>query len=59
MLAIPNENTGTQLILNWDDERVTKLGEMLRFDINFESIIPAEATLDIKSIELLLIGKSK
>ncbi|HEY9207365.1 MAG TPA: hypothetical protein VIO58_15750 [Candidatus Methanoperedens sp.] len=59
MLAIPNDNTGTQLILNWDDERVAKPGEMLRFDINFESIIPADATLEIKSIELLLIGKSK
>ncbi len=59
MLAIPNDNTGTQLILNWDDERIAKPGEMLRFDINFESIIPADSTLHIKSIELLLIGKSK
>jgi hypothetical protein len=56
MLGVPNAGTGTQLILNWDDSRVQKaIGEVLRFDFDFESIVQVDAMLVISSIEILVI----
>jgi hypothetical protein len=58
MLGVPSDGTGTQLILNWDDSRVQKaIGEVLRFDFHFESIVPIDAMLVIKSIEILVLAK--
>jgi len=59
MLAVPNEGSGTQVIFNWDDDRIAKPGELLRFDINFESIVPVDAVLVIRSTEILVVGQSK
>lgn len=56
MLGLPAGGAGTQLILNWDDEPISKaVGEAIRFDFHFESIVPADALLVIKSIEILVI----
>lgn len=59
MLAIPNNGSGTQLILNWDDDRISVPGEILRFDINFESLVPVNAILVIKSMEILVLAESE
>jgi hypothetical protein len=58
MLGVPKEDSGTQLILNWDDERINKIGDVLRFDFKFESIIPIDAILIIKSLEIFVIAQS-
>ena len=58
MLGVPKEDFGTQLILNWDDERINKIGDVLRFDFKFESIIPIDAILIIKSLEIFVIAQS-
>jgi hypothetical protein len=58
MIGIPNNDTGTQLILNWDDYRINyKAGEILRIDLHFESIVPVDAVLVIKSMEILVIAQ--
>ncbi len=58
MLGVPKDDSGTQLILNWDDERINKIGDVLRFDFRFESIIPVDAVLIIKSLEIFVIVQS-
>jgi hypothetical protein len=58
MLGVPKEDFGTQLILNWDDERINKIGDVLRFDFKFESIIPIDAILIIKSLEIFVSAES-
>jgi hypothetical protein len=58
MLGVPNEDLGTQLILNWDDERINKIGDVLRFDFKFESIVPVDGVLIIKSLEVFVIAQS-
>jgi len=58
MIGVPNGNTGTQLIVNWDDYRINeKIGEILRVDVHFESIVPIDALLVIKSMEILVIAE--
>jgi hypothetical protein len=58
MIGIPNNDTGTQLILNWDDYRINyEAGEILRIDLHFESIVPVDAVLVIKSMEILVIAQ--
>ncbi|MBS7658195.1 MAG: hypothetical protein QXL69_02045 [Candidatus Bathyarchaeia archaeon] len=58
MLGIPKDDSGTQLILNWDDERINRIGDVLRFDFKFESIIPVNGILVIKSLEIFVIAQS-
>jgi len=58
MLGVPKDDSGTQLILNWDDERINKIGDVLRFDFKFESIIPVDSVLIIKSLEIFVIAQS-
>jgi len=58
MLGVPNDESGTQLILNWDGGRIERaMGEVLRFDLNFESVVPVDALLIIKSVEILVIAE--
>jgi hypothetical protein len=57
MLGLPNDGTGTQLILHWDGDRIAQPGEILRFDFSFESIVPVDAVLVIKSLEILVIAE--
>ena len=58
MLGVPNQGAGTQLIMNWDDGVIEKsIGEVLRFDLHFESIVPIDALLVIKSMEILVIAE--
>jgi len=58
MLGVPNDESGTQLILNWDGGPIERaIGEVLRFDLHFESIVPVDALLIIKSVEILVIAE--
>jgi hypothetical protein len=58
MLGVPTDGSGTQVILNWDDGQISKaIGEVLRFDFHFESIVPVDAMLVIASIEIMVIAQ--